>query len=114
MLTKEAILAAEDRPFETVEVPEWGGTVRVQAMSGTDRDAWEATLIGPDRKPNVANIRARLAVMCIVDEAGNRMFSDADAVALGRKNAGVLDRVAEVARRLNKLTEKELEEAKGN
>ena len=34
MLTKEAILAADDLPREKVDVPEWGGEVYVRALTG--------------------------------------------------------------------------------
>ena len=44
ILSKEAILAADDLPREKVNVPEWGGEVLVRTMSGTDRDAFEASL----------------------------------------------------------------------
>ena len=40
ILSKDAILAADDLPRETVHVPEWGGDVYVRTMSGTDRDAF--------------------------------------------------------------------------
>ena len=45
ILSKDAILAADDLPRETVHVPEWGGDVYVRTMSGTDRDAFETSLI---------------------------------------------------------------------
>ncbi len=39
---------ADDLPRETVSVPEWGGEVLVRTMSGTDRDAFEASLLEKD------------------------------------------------------------------
>ncbi len=46
MLTREQILQSDDLPRETVQVPEWGGEVQVRTMTGTDRDAFVASLIG--------------------------------------------------------------------
>jgi len=46
LLTKDAILAAEDAVFEDVHVSEWGGTVRVKALSGLERDRFEALITG--------------------------------------------------------------------
>ena len=37
-LTAEAITAAQDPAHEDVHVPEWGGWVRVKALSGAERD----------------------------------------------------------------------------
>lgn len=111
-LSREAILGAVDLKTEVVEVPEWNGSVILAVMSGAARDAWEAALVGPGGKVNTANIRARLVAACAVDEHGNRLFSDADAEALGAKSAAALERCAKVAQRLNKLTEADLEDAK--
>jgi len=116
MLTREQILGTVTLRTEDVDVPEWGGVVRVSEMTGAARDAWEQSLVPSERGagPNIANIRARLVAVCVVDEAGERVFSDKDAVALGQKSAAALDRVAKVAQRLNGLTADEVEAAKGN
>ena len=44
LLTKEQMLAADDIKSERVEVPEWGGDVMVRGLTGTQRDAWEASM----------------------------------------------------------------------
>jgi len=113
MLTREQILGASDRSSEDVEVPEWGGTVRVSAMSGAQRDAFEASLLH-NGKPDVRNAHAKLAAVCIVDEDGKPLFSQADVEALGQKSAAALSRVVTAARRLNRLGESEIEDVKGN
>lgn len=114
MLTREQILSADDRKRETVQVPEWGGEVSVSNMCGSDRDAFEESIIGSDGKPTLRDMRAKLVARCIVDESGSRIFSDEDVTALGRKSAAALDRCARVAQRLNLIGDKELEEIKGN
>ncbi len=113
-LSRDAILESSDLKTESVAVPEWGGEIIISTMTGTARDAWEASLIDKGGKVNMANIRARLVVACAVDEAGNRLFSDGDAVALGAKSGAALERCAKIAQRINSLTEKDIEEAKGN
>ena len=113
MLTREQILAADDLSRETVDVPEWGGSVVVQMMRGSDRDAFEASII-TEGKPDLRNMRAKLAAACIVDESGKRLFSVADVDALGAKSAKALERVTSVAQRLNRLGDEQLEEIKGN
>lgn len=112
-LSRDAILAAEDRKVEEVEVPEWGGSVKIAVMTGTQRDVWEQSLVARNGV-NIANIRARLVAMCAVDDAGGRLFSDDDAIALGTKSAIALDRCAKVAQRLNGLGKEDFEGARGN
>lgn len=112
-LSRASILAADDLKREEVDVPEWGGTVYIAAMTGAMRDAWEASL-APGGKLDIGNIRARLVAYAAVDEAGARLFGDADAEALGRKSAAALDRCAKVAQRLNGLTGDDLEAARKN
>ncbi len=89
-LTREAILNAQDLPTEAVEAPEWGGSVLVRGMTGAERDAFESSVVsmnGKDARVNTANIRAKMAAMCIVDENGARLFDEADVTALGMKSA---------------------------
>ena len=113
MLTREQILTADDLKSEIVEVPEWGGSVRVAAMSGAQRDAFEMSLL-VNGKPDLTNSRAKLVAASVMDEAGAPMFTPADIEALGRKNAAALSRIVEVARRLSAIGEAELEVVKGN
>jgi hypothetical protein len=114
LLSKDAILAAEDRRTCDVDVPEWGGTVRVRALSGAERDAYEIALAGvrPDgtARPNLVNVRARLVAMAVVDEDGKRLFTDRDAAALGEKSAQAMDRVFVAAQRLSGLSQGDVEE----
>ncbi len=132
MLTKDQILSASDLPTEEVQVPEWGGSVFVRTMNGTERDAFEQDIIAArardaeqneasDGVPNAAksnselvNIRARLAVKTVVDAQGNRLFTDNDAAALGKKSGKALDRIFDVAQRLSGIGEKDVKELEGN
>ncbi len=114
MLTKEQILAADDLIFEVVDVPEWGGDVRIKSMTGTERDEFEKSLITGPEKVNLGNIRARLCALCIVDDGGAPVFEQEDVVALGGKSAKALDRAFEVAQKLNGLSKKDVDELEKN
>ena len=114
LLTRDAILGAQDLKRELVEVPEWGGSVHIATMTGAARNAWEQSLVQGGGKLNLANASARLVAACAVDEAGERLFSDADAEALGKKSAAALPRCVAAAQRLNGLTADDMEAAKGN
>lgn len=116
-LTREMILTAKDLSFEIVDVPEWGGEVKVTTLTGTERDAFEASLIDQKRSGNTVNtknIRAKLVSMVCVDDGGDRLFTPADIEILGSKSASALDRIFTVAQRLSKLTEADMDELKGN
>ncbi len=110
MLSKDEILNAEDTKVETVDVPEWGGQVKVKCMTGSERDEFETSIIGKDGERNMSNIRAKLLIYTIIDDDGNRMFTTADVKALGDKSAAALDRVFDVAKRLSKIGEDDIEE----
>lgn len=113
-LSRDAILGADDRPTRVVEVPEWGGSVRVRGLTGAERDAYETGLMSPrpdgSVRANLSNVRGRLVVLACVDDDGNRLFRDDDAKALGEKSAQALDRVFDIARRLSGLSDDDVEE----
>jgi hypothetical protein len=87
-------------------------------MSGTERDAFEQSIIegktAKGGKANMVNVRAKLAVRVLVDDKGNRLFADSDAGLLGSKSGKALDRVFEVAQRLCGIGDKDVQELEGN
>lgn len=103
LLTRDAILGAQDLKTEDVPVPEWGGTVRVRVMSGSDRDALGRSLVASNGVQDPSSYREKVLMATIVDEGGNRQFTEADIAALGAKSATALDRVFDVAERLNAI-----------
>lgn len=114
-LSRDAILKAQDLKREAVEVPEWGGSVLVRQMTASERDRFEARLFvgdGATRTINQDNLRAKLCALCIVDEQGKRMFEDADIAALGGKSAAALNRVFDVAQRINGMGAEAVDDAK--
>ena len=113
VLSRSDILKADDLIRELVAVPEWGGDVFVRAMSGAERDAFEASIVvtrGKDTSMNMSNIRAKLAVLTICDEIGRQLFEDEDIQALGQKSAAALQRVFEVAQKLSGIGEEAVKE----
>lgn len=117
LLTKDEIISCDDLKHEDVEVPQWGGTVRVVAMSGAARDAFDDTLVkrvGDKVEQDLGNYRAKVCAACMVDESGNRMFSAKEVEALGKKSAAALEKVFDAADRLNGLTRNGVESAAKN
>lgn len=113
LLTKSAILGAADLKHEDVEVPQWGGTVRVRMMSGRERDEFRSALAEEGTVP-VGRFSAALLAATCVDEGGVRLFTMEDMEALQAKSAKSLDAPAAVAMRLNGLGGAAVEEAVKN
>jgi len=122
LLSRDEILQADDLTYQDVEVSEWGGTVRVKMLSGTERDAYEQSMISirvdnngrRTVRQDSTNARAKLVARCLIDEDGQRLFADKEVVQLGQKSAAALNRVFEVAAALNGLTESDVEELTEN
>lgn len=118
LLGRDAILAAEDYAYEDVDVPEWGGVVRVRSMTGAQRDAfeWSVQKAGPGgrREFDQTDFRAKFVSRVVVDEAGARVFTHDDVKALSGKSAAALQRVFEVGSRLAGLTAGDIETLEGN
>ena len=120
---KSAISAADDLKRRAVPTPEWptaDGKLYVRQMSGAERAAWaRSTVVMGDDGEVVRNLDAistaavRLAQLTLVDESGNRIFSDSaeDFALLASKNADAIERIAEAASELNALTDDALEQA---
>ena len=118
ILTKEQIFAAADLETITVEVPEWGGAVKLRAMSGTQRDAYENSLMEKTAdgtyKVNTENMRAKLVCYCAIDEAGSVLFTADDLNALAGKSAAVIERLFDAAQKLNGMSKNAVEDAVKN
>lgn len=116
-LNREAILKANDIEKREVYIPEWGGSVYVRGMTGRERDQFEASIIrqrGRNTEINMKNARAKLVVMCTVDQEGNRLFTDADVAPLADKSAKALDRIFAAAQELSGITREDMEELTEN
>lgn len=111
MLSRDQILQANDITHVDVDVPEWGGVVRVRMLTGIEREAFENYFTAPGKK---VDLRARLCSTCLVDENGARLFADADIPALAAKSGAALDRVYEAIKRLNKLSKEDVEDLEKN
>lgn len=117
LLSKDAILGADDRRYEIVPVPEWGGEVRLRSLSGSERDEYENSLVqqvGNKQVTNARNARAKLVALCAVDDAGAPLFEPRDVIKLGSKNSSALQRLFDVACKMNGFTDEDVKELEGN
>jgi len=116
LLNKDQILAADDTEYRDIDVPEWGGQVRLKAITGADRDQYEMSMARAREKGNLdkANFRAVLLARSICDEQLKPIFQPRDIYELGKKNARVLDKLFDVAAELAGIREVDKEEAEEN
>lgn len=130
-LTKEMLLNDQDElAIEKVDLKNSKGEIRghvyVREMTATEKDTWEASLrkevplLGNRKgqtqtefKMDLKSFRAKLAICTICDKDGNRQFDMTPQVvkALGDKlSASNMEAIADVASRLNAITDKDQEE----
>lgn len=114
ILSRDAILGAQDLKTKDVPVPEWSGEVRVRTMTGAERNAFGASLVGTDGKVDQTRYVTQMLVRCIVDEDNQPIFTVADVEALGTKSAIALKRVLDAADELNSIGEEEIKAAEKN
>ncbi len=106
LLTREAILATPALPTQDVAVPEWGGSVRVKALTARALDQVESRLSARRKAGDETplNARAEYLVASLVGEDGEPLFASIDdVVALGEKSGFAVDRIFDVVIALNKM-----------
>lgn len=112
-LTASQILEQPTLVTEVLDVPEWGGAVRVKMLSARERDEFEASTVefkNGQQRPNIANLRARLVQLAVVGEDGRRMFTRHDIKTLGELPAAGLQRVFNKVQEMSAISEKDMEE----
>ena len=115
LLTRDTFLAARTAlPRQTVDIPELGGAVIVQGLTGKQRDQYENSCIvqkNGKRSFNVIDARAKLVALSVVDEHGKRLFTDQqDISALSAMSSVVLDRLFGVAQKLSGISDEDVDD----
>lgn len=100
---REHILAADDIERQEVHVPEWNCTIWVRSCTIGDTIAWE-TLDKPMK------LMLMTVIACSCDEEGNALFTYKDAPVLEMKSVAAITRIFQVASKLNKLDDEEVED----
>jgi len=117
LLNKEQIKSVSDLETQDVEVPEWGGTVRLKSLTGAERDRFEASVVqgqGRNTTVNMQNLRAKLVAQSAIGEDGKPLFTEEDVKWLGEKSAKALNRLFNAAQQLSGLSESDVKELAGN
>ena len=109
-LTAEQILSADDFRYAEVDVPEWGGTVRVRTMSAKQRDALNRMF--KDR--GEVESTEFMLLMCVVDENGNRVFTREHLDMLKEKSVAPINRIVKAISDLMGTSSDAVESAEKN
>ena len=111
LLSKRQIFDADDRKFEDVQCPEWGGDVRVRGLTAYEQSVI-SRLVFEDKKSEVA---LKIVQFGCIDAEGEPLFTRDDLNELKKKSFTVIERLTE---RISKLTgtgsEEEIEAARKN
>jgi hypothetical protein len=103
LLTRDAILAAKDISEIQIEVPEWGGKVCIRSLSVGESDLYADYILKQKGDKN-ANALAYLLTLALVDNNGDKIFTEKDIVALAKKSRSAVERVALKCLEANGLT----------
>lgn len=109
MSLRDTILAANKLPTEKIDTTaEWGCEVYARVLSGDDRDNYDRWIYEQRKNDQlVIGFRERFLVVALVDEAGNRIFSDDDVATLRAMSNVFIRRLYDVAVKLNNPPVKE-------
>ena len=106
MSIRDLILAAQDIPSESVDVPEWGVKVEVRGMTGAERTRIMDKAVGQTGDVNLQFVYPEIVIATSFDpESGEQIFSPNDRDALLAKSVNALDRLASVGMRLSGFTQ---------
>lgn len=114
LLSKSAISAVGDLERVTVAVPEWGGEVLLQVPKVSEFEAWDTLQRDDDGEFITHGARASLVAICLVDEAGERLFTGDEVAQLSQKSWAVIDRLFEQCKKLTGASDDEIEETEKN
>jgi len=116
-LTEAEILAPRPLPYRDVDVPEWGGTVRIQGLSSAEGDKFLASLQrqnGQRVERDTSYYCAKLLAVTLVNERGERIVTEGNILRLAEQANAVIMGLAEIAQELSGLKPGSVEEAAKN
>ena len=110
-LTREEILKKTKLKTEVVPVPEWGGEVTVAELETEEMALWQVSFEAMGKADErVSQLRQSIVARVVVDKNRKPIFKQEDVAALGKMSYAAVDRVFEVASRLNRILKKDQDE----
>jgi len=99
ILTADDIFEVKDTRFLEIDVPEWGGSIRVAALSAGEMIDFVESNEGPSKK--TAGIR--LVIASLVDEQGNRIGKPEMIDKFRKKDTRVMNKIVDQLMELNDM-----------
>jgi hypothetical protein len=112
-LTAQQILQVDDRDYEDVSCPEWGGVVRIRSLTGAEYDDFQESIMkgrGQNKDVRFRNMRVKLIQRCAVDGNGALLFSEDDINRLNKKNSKPIDRLFDACQKIIGMSDEDAEE----
>lgn len=113
-LTINDILTTEDKKFEEVEIPEWGGVLFVRVMTAKERSEIEDLYLKVNEaKKDTGKFRRELIKRTLCNSKGESLITD-DAIAehMMGKSALIIERLFEKACEVNGFRERDVDTLK--
>ncbi len=114
---RETILASDDLPRESLNVPEWGMDLHVRTLTGAEREDFENVVQRASAGKGGMDLRGlkiKLVLLTLCTEDGELVFDSTDQLLLNGKSASAIDRIFQVSQRLSGLTNEDADEMVGN
>lgn len=112
---RDQILNIKDSRIEKISVPQWPNVeVYIKQWSAEDQDLYSKECLKSDGEFNTEHARVRLVVSALCDAEGNKLFTNKDYDALGKKSVAALDHIIKAINELNSITVEKLEEMAKN
>jgi putative heme iron utilization protein len=102
VLSAEEILGANDLEPVEVEVPEWGGVVRLRPMTAEQVIEYQEKVKSGDKRHGAII----MVGMCVVNEDNEPAFTEVQVRQLGKKSLAALQRIQRAALKINGLDDK--------
>lgn len=113
IINKEQFLLKRPRAVKKVFVESLGGDVLISSITAKEKEDFEEW-VGKSVKEGTGNIRARMISLSVVDDKGERMFSDADVAEIGNNQNSVIEPLYDEIMSFNKFGKKDREELEKN
>ncbi len=100
LISRDALLGKTARRYMTVDLP-GGEKARIQSLTELEKSEFEFAVIstkGKALRSKMVIARRTLVVLCLVDNDGKRILSDADLDALAQIDGAVISAIYDEAR----------------
>ena len=112
LLNREQVLNSNDLKEKEIECPEWGGSVKIKALSLTKRNGVMKGAEDNNGKIDFEKLQVLTFIECVIEPK----FTIADYIALSNKSHTAMDRVVQAVYELSgiSVSKEGKEEAKKN